>query len=106
MLVRGTGVSGKVVTAPLFVANSYEDVKDVFKAGDILVCRQTTREMLPLVRKASGLILEDGNPEGHGAIAGMSLEIPVIIGAKNACSILKSGAVVTMDGETGVVSSN
>ena len=106
MLVRGTGVSGKVVTAPLFVANSYEDVKDVFKAGDILVCRQTTREMLPLVRKASGLILEDSNPEGHGAIAGMSLEIPVIIGAKNACSILKSGAVVTMDGETGVVSSN
>ena len=106
MLVRGTGVSGKVVTAPLFVANSYEDVKDVFKAGDILVCRQTTREMLPLVRKASGLILEDGNPEGHGALAGMSLDIPVIIGAKNACSILKSGAVVTMDGETGVVSSN
>ena len=58
----------------------------------------------PLVRKASGLILEDGNPNGHGAIAGMSLNLPVIIGAENATKILKSGAVVTLDAERGVVS--
>ncbi len=36
----------------------------------------------------------------------MSLDIPVIIGAKNATSILKTGAVVTMDGKTGTVSCN
>ena len=51
-------------------------------------------------------MLEDDNPEGHGAIAGMSLDIPVIIGAKNATNILKSGAVVTVDGEKGTVSAN
>ena len=106
MLVRGTGICGGQITAPLVVAKDYEGAKDVFKAGDILVCAQTTRAMLPLVRKASGLILEDAAPEGHGAIAGMSLDIPVIIGAKNATSILKSGAVVTMDGQTGAVSCN
>ena len=36
----------------------------------------------------------------------MSLDIPVIIGAKNATNILKSGAVVTVDGEKGTVSAN
>lgn len=48
-----------------------------------------------MLRKSSAIVLEDDNPEGHGAIAGMSLDIPVIIGAKNATNILKSGAVVT-----------
>ena len=33
-------------------------------------------------------------------------DIPVIIGAKNATNILKSGAVVTVDGEKGTVSAN
>ena len=32
--------------------------------------------------------------------------IPVIIGAKHATEILKSGAVVTMDGKKGTVSAN
>jgi pyruvate kinase len=62
--------------------------------------------MLPLVRKAAGLILEDSDPEGHGAIAGMSLDLPVIIGAANATGILKSGAVVTMNAKEGTVSCN
>ncbi|MEG0126452.1 MAG: PEP-utilizing enzyme, partial [Clostridia bacterium] len=37
---------------------------------------------------------------------GMSLNIPVIIGAENATKILKSGSVVTLDAERGVVSYN
>ncbi len=36
----------------------------------------------------------------------MSLNIPGIIGAENATKILKSGAVVTLDAERGVVSCN
>ena len=43
-----------------------------------------------------GLVLEDANPEGHGAIVGQTLDIPVIIGATHATEILKSGAVVTV----------
>ena len=62
--------------------------------------------MFPLLRKASGLVLEDANPDGHGAIAGMTLDIPVIIGAAHATEILKSGAIVTMDGQKGTVSAN
>ena len=51
-------------------------------------------------------MLEDGDQNGHGAIAAMSLDLPVIIGAKNATKILKSGTVVTLDAERGVVSCN
>lgn len=106
LLSRGQGLHGGKVVAPLCVIRNLEkDAKD-FNTGDVIVCHQTTREMFSMLRKSSAIVLEDDNPEGHGAIAGMSLDIPVIIGAKNATNILKSGAVVTVDGEKGTVSAN
>ena len=106
LLSRGQGLHGGKVVAPLCVIRNLEkDAKD-FNTGDVIVCHQTTREMFSMLRKSSAIVLGDDNPEGHGAIAGMSLDIPVIIGAKNATNILKSGAVVTVDGEKGTVSAN
>ena len=106
LLSRGQGLHGGKVVAPLCVIRNLEkDAKD-FNTGDVIVCHQTTREMFSMLRKSSAIVLEDDNPEGHGAIAGMSLDIPVIIGAKNATNILKSGAVVTVDGAKGTVSAN
>lgn len=106
LLSRGQGLHGGKVVAPLCVIRNLEKDAKNFNTGDVIVCHQTTREMFSMLRKSSAIVLEDDNPEGHGAIAGMSLDIPVIIGAKNATNILKSGAVVTVDGEKGTVSAN
>lgn len=106
MLVQGEGVGAGKATAPMYVVTDPTRAAAEFRTGCILVCRQTIRELLPLVRKASGLILEDDDPEGQGVIAGISLDIPVIIGAHNAVQLLKSGAVVTMDAASGSVSCN
>lgn len=106
LLSRGLGLHGGKVVAPLCVIRNLERDAKNFNTGDVIVCHQTTREMFSMLRKSSAIVLEDDNPEGHGAIAGMSLDIPVIIGAKNATNILKSGAVVTVDGEKGTVSAN
>ena len=106
ILVTGRGVTEQTCCGSLCVCRNGEEALRTFQDGDILVIDQTNNTLLPLVRKASGLILEDSNPNGHGAIAGMSLNIPVIIGAENATRILKSGAVVTLDAERGMVSCN
>ena len=106
MLTQGTGLHGGRIVAPLCVIRDFEQDAPAFDDGDIIVCKQTTGAMFPLLRKASGLVLEDANPEGHGAIAGMTLDIPVIIGAAHATEILKSGAIVTLDGKKGTVSAN
>ncbi len=106
LLTQGKGLHGSRVVAPLCVIRDFEQDSPAFDDGDIIVCAQTTGEMFPLLRKASGLVLEDPNPEGHGAIAGMTLDIPVIIGAAHATEILKSGAIVTLDGKKGTVSAN
>lgn len=106
ILVTGRGVTQESCCGRLCVCKTAQDALRSFKEGDILAIPQTTNALLPLVRKAGGLILEDANPNGHGAIAGMSLNLPTIIGAENATHILKSGAVVTLDAERGVVSCN
>ncbi|MBQ6175116.1 MAG: pyruvate kinase [Clostridia bacterium] len=106
MLLRATGVGNGTATAPLYVAGDISEALENFRTGQILVCKQTTKALLPLVRKASGLILEDPDMEGQGVIAGLSLDIPVIIGATGATRILSSGAVVTISAADGTVSCN
>ena len=106
ILVTGHGVSRRSVCGNVCVARDENEAEKDFNDGDILVIHQTTNRLLPLVRKSNGLILEDDDPNGHGAIAGMSLDIPVIIGAENATKILRSGTVITLDAARGVVSCN
>ena len=62
--------------------------------------------MMEQIRKASGLIVEEGEPNSHAVIAGLSLDLPLIVEAENATSILKTGAYVTLDGREGIVSCN
>ena len=103
VLVEGKSVTGISVSAPLCVAHTVDEAIRNFKDGDILVMNQTTNEILPILKKASGIITEEEGMANHAAIVGMTLDIPVITGAKNALAILKSGTVVTMDGNRGLV---
>ena len=56
------------------------------------------------MRRASGLIVENEDTNSHAVIAGLSLDIPVLIAAKDAVQVLKSGAYVELDCENGIVS--
>lgn len=105
ILVKGRGVTGKKVSANLCVCHSEEDLAN-FKEGDIIVAADTNNHMMEQMRAASGLIVEADSESCHAAIAGLSLDIPVLIGAKNALGILKSSAFVELDCATGLVSAN
>ncbi len=68
-----------------------------------MVAPYTTNEMLPILRRCSAIIVEEGGADVHAAIVGMALEIPVITEADNATQILKKGSVVTVDSDKGIV---
>ena len=102
ILMRGKGLNDKVDSGNMCVVNSAEELKEKFKVGDIIVAKDTCNEMMEQIRLSSGLILEKNSINCHGAIAGLSLDIPVLIGAENATQILKSGAFVTLDGKKGI----
>ena len=105
ILVTGKGLNGKKISGNLCVCHSNEDLKS-FKDGDIIVAADTTNEMMAQMRQASALIVEAEGANCHAAIAGLSLDIPVLIAAKNALNVLKTSAYVEVDCESGVVSAN
>lgn len=105
ILVKGKGITGKKVCANLCVCHTEADLAN-FKVGDIIVAADTNNHMMEQMRAASGLIVEAESESCHAAIAGLSLDIPVLIGAKNALGVLKSSAYVELDCESGVVSAN
>ena len=57
-----------------------------------------------ILRTASAIITEKSGADSHAAVVGLSLDIPVIVGAENATKILKSGTTVTVDAGRGIVS--
>lgn len=105
ILVRGKGLTDKKISANLCVCHSQEDLKN-FKTGDIIVAADTNNQMMEQMREASGLIVEADSESCHAAIAGLSLDIPVLVGAKNALGILKSSAYVELDCVNGIVRAN
>lgn len=106
VLVRGEGVTEKSVTAPLCVARTEEEAIRNFVNGDILVMTETDNSIMRILRAASGIITEKAGKDSHAAVVGLSLDIPVIVGAENATQILKSGTTVTMDGSKGIVAAH
>ena len=105
ILVRGRGINKKRVSGNLCVCHDMNDLKQ-FKAGDIIVAKDTNNDMMDQIRQASGLIVEAEDMNCHAAIVGLSLDIPVLIRAEQALEILKSSAYVELDAEHGVVSAN
>ena len=75
----------------LFVAKSDQEALDGFAEGDILVIHETNNDLLPLMKKAAGIITETDGINSHAAIVGLALNIPVIVGAQNATLLLKTG---------------
>jgi pyruvate kinase len=103
VLVRGQGTGMGSVTGQLCVARTPKEASELFEDGNILVAPDTSNEMLPFLRRASAIIVEENGPNTHAAVVGLTLEIPVITGADNATQILKNGSVVTVDSDKGIV---
>ena len=103
VLVQGTGIGAGSVTGELCVARTAQEAVESFEDGSVLVVPFTNNDYLPVMKRASAIIVEEGGIGSHAAIVGMALEIPVVAGATNATQILKSGSVVTIDAGRGIV---
>ncbi len=103
MLAKGQGIGKDVAYGRAIVARTAAEAEANDLKGAILVTNSTDRDMLPVLEKCAGLITEEGGLTSHGAIVGLNLGIPVIVGVQNATSIIKHDKEITMDAETGVI---
>ena len=104
VLASGKSVNRLAACGSLRVAHSEKEALNNFRSGEILVIQKTTNALLSLLKMASGIITEEDGMNSHAAVVGLTLDIPVIVGAYNATNVLKSGTIVTLDAERGTVS--
>ncbi len=100
--VRGqTAYPGKVIgTAKLILSSTNLNVD--FKDGDILVAVTTNPTLMPLIRKSSAIISDEGGVTCHAAIVSRELKKPCVIGTKFATHIFKNGDIIEVDATNGV----
>lgn len=74
-----------------------------FRKGDILVTWMTQPNMVPIARKASAIIADEGGITSHAAVIARELKIPCIVGVKYATKVLHDGDEIEVDADLGIV---
>ena len=103
VLVQGTGKNTARTVGNLCVAKNAEEALRKFKQNDILVMPAVSRQLLGLLIRASGLIVESDDLALDAGEICRDCEIPIIVGADRATSVLRSGISVGVDASQGLV---
>lgn len=76
---------------------------DGFQDGDILISTMTEPSYLPIMKKASAFVTDEGGVLCHAAIIARELKKPCVIGTKIATMVFKDGDVVEVDANKGII---
>ncbi len=80
------------------IVKDSEDVKS-FQQGEVLVALWTCIDYFPAMKKASAFITEGGGITSHASVIARELNVPCIIGYRNATKIFKNGDEVEVNAE-------
>lgn len=102
---------GKVQGMVAFSGTAHGQVKIVattddlaqFKKGNILISPSTNPDLISAMRKAAAIITDHGGIVSHAAIVARELEIPCIVGTKNATTTFQNGDWVKVDANQGTI---
>jgi len=102
VLGRGRGIGQSSVSGRARVVKNLMDANSL-EAGEILVAPATSVDCIEAIRRAGGVITEDGSLTGHAATIAQRLGIPVIVGVDGATDAIRDGAIVTLDAPRGAI---
>jgi phosphohistidine swiveling domain-containing protein len=101
-LVSGVGASGGRVTGPVRVIRGPAEF-GAMRSGEVLVCPYTNPAWTPLFQRAAAVVVDSGGLGSHAAIVAREYGIPAVMGTGTGTSVLVDGQRVTVDGDTGRV---
>ncbi|MDY6781874.1 MAG: pyruvate kinase [Cyanobacteriota bacterium] len=102
VLGQGVGIGEGSVSGRARVVRNPKEVGD-FSAGEILIAPATNADYLDAIRKAAGIVTEEGSLTSHAAVIGLRLGIPVILGMERATDTIREGEILTLDSQRGLV---
>jgi pyruvate kinase len=103
VVLKAQGIGRKTAFGKAVIANSAKDALEKVTEGSILVTIGSDADMVPAIEKCSALVTEEGGLTSHAAVVGLSLGIPVIVGAEGATTTIKDGQEITIDASHGVI---
>ncbi|KDR94886.1 pyruvate kinase [Peptoclostridium litorale DSM 5388] len=103
IITRGVGIGKESIEGKACVVPHGQDVSNSFKKGCILVARTTDIDYNRYIQDSLAVIIEEGGLTSHAALVALHMGKPVIVGAKDATKLIKSGDTITLDTSKGVV---
>jgi len=102
VLVDGLGASPGVVSGAVRIVHKLDHLDQV-QEGDVMVTEMTMPDMVPAMKRASGIVTDEGGMTSHAAIISRELGVPAVVGTGNGTRLLNDGQNVTLDGDKGTV---
>lgn len=102
IIAKGLGASPGMAAGTVKIISSTDEL-DKVQEGDILVTVMTTPDMVPAMKRANGIITDEGGVTCHAAIVSRELGIPCVVGTGDITKILTENSMVTLDGKKGLV---
>ena len=100
--LEGFGSSSGQVEGPARVINDSSDI-DKLEEGEVLVAPLTNPAWAPIFPRAAGAVTDDGGITSHAAIVCREYGLPAVTGTGHATSVIETGDLIRLDGETGEV---
>ena len=79
-----------------------KDIVDI-QPGDILVCPTTNPSWAPVFTNIKAAVTDIGGLTSHAATVCREYGVPSVTGTGIATSVIKTGDILKVDGDTGVV---
>ncbi len=102
IVVSGLGASPGIASGAVRIVTKLDQL-DKVEEGDIIVTEMTTPDMVPAMKRAAGIVTDEGGMTSHAAIVSRELGVPAVVGCGNATDSLEDGQVITLDGDKGTV---
>ncbi len=105
VLAKGQGIGNKVVSGRACVIKVFEQARNCFKDGDIIVTPEINDDLLPFIKKSSGVVVgswENDDNKQAKVIADL-LDIPVIVCNESVVEIIPDWISITLDSIKGIV---
>ena len=102
IITKGLGASPGMASGTVKTVRNIDEL-DKIEIGDILVTVMTTPDMVPAMKRANGIITDEGGVTCHAAIVSRELGIPCVVGTSDGSKVLKENSIVTLDGNKGFV---
>jgi len=99
--LTGLAVSPGVVTGRARVILHAQD--DQVLPGEVLVAPFTDPGWTPYFINAAGIVMDQGGLLSHGSIVAREYGIPCVVNVGPATKIIKTGQMIEVDGDRGVV---